>query len=112
VRRAAYGAFVVASPYRLRRFIHVLPTLIEDLLNVVGRSYDSVDNVVLHDVYETMLDPGESDHTLAAVGVIAQTPCDVGSNLYLHTGLAEVDIPVAVQLKAHHVLHDPMKPLR
>ena len=27
------------------------------------------------------------------------------------TGLAEVDIAVAAQLKPHHVLHDPMKPL-
>ena len=45
--------------------------------------------------------------TLAAVGVVAQTPCDVAANLFLHTGLAKVDIAVAVQLKAHHVLHDP-----
>jgi hypothetical protein len=29
-----------------------------------------------------------------------------------NTGLAEVDIAVAARLKAHHVLHDPMKPLR
>ena len=36
----------------------------------------------------------------------------MASNLYLHTGLVEVDIAVAVQLKAHHVLHNPMKPLR
>ena len=55
-----------------------------------------------------MLDPGKSDHPLAAVGVVAQTPCDVAANLYLHTGLAEVDIAVAVQSKAHHVLHDPI----
>ena len=92
--------------------MHVLPTLVEDLLDVVGRSYDGVDYVVLHDVHETMLDPGKSDHSLAAVGVVAQTPCDVAANLCLHTGLTKVDIAVAVQLKAHHVLHDPMKPLR
>ena len=49
---------------------------------------------------------------LAAVGVVAQTPCDVAANFCLHTGLTKVDIAVAVQLKAHHVLHDPMKPLR
>jgi hypothetical protein len=54
-----------------------------------------------------MLDPGESDHPLAAVGIVAQTPCDVAANFYLHTGLAEVDIAVAAQLKAHQVLHDP-----
>jgi hypothetical protein len=92
--------------------MHVLPTLVEDLLDVVGRSYDGVDYVVLDDVHETILDPGKSDHSLAAVGVVAQTPCDVAANLYLHTGLAEVDIAVAAQLKAHHVLHDPVKPLR
>ncbi len=43
----------------------------------------------------------------AAVGIVAQTPCDVAANFYLHTGLAEVDIAVAAQLKAHQVLHDP-----
>ena len=59
-----------------------------------------------------MLDPGKRDDPLAAVGVVAETPCDMASNLYLHTGLVEVDIAVAVQLKAHHVLHNPMKPLR
>jgi hypothetical protein len=89
-----------------------LPTLVEDLLDIVGRSYDGIDYVVLHDVHETMLDPGKSDHALAAVGVVAQTPCDVAANLYLHTGLAEIDIAVAAELKAHHVLHNPMRPLR
>src|SRR4051795_5042117 len=59
-----------------------------------------------------MLDPSESDHSLAAVGVIAQTPCDVAANLCLHTRLAEVDVAVTAQLKAHRVLHNPMKPLR
>ena len=92
--------------------MRVLPSLVEDLLDVVGRSYDGVDYVVLDDVHETILDPGKSDHSLAAVGVVAQTPCDVAANLCLHTGLTKVDIAVAVQLKAHHVLHDPMKPLR
>ena len=60
---------------------------------------------------ETMLDPGESDHPLAAVGVVAQTPRDVAANFYLHTRLAEVDVAVTAQLKAHRVLHNPMKPL-
>ena len=58
------------------------------------------------------LDPGESDHPLAAVGVVAQTPRDVAANFYLHTRLAEVDVAVTAQLKAHRVLHNPMKPLR
>ena len=97
---------------RAPRFMRVLPTLVEDLLDVVGRPYDGVDYVVLDDVCETMLDPTKSDHPLPAVGEIAQTPCDVAANLNLHSGLAEVDIAVVAQLKAHHVLHDPVKPLR
>jgi hypothetical protein len=36
--------------------MRVLPTLVEDLLDVVGRPYDGVDYVVLDDVRETMLD--------------------------------------------------------
>ena len=92
--------------------MHVLPTLVEDLLDIVGRSYGGIDYVVLHDIHETMLDPGESDHPLAAVGVVAQTPRDVAANFYLHTRLAEVDVAVTAQLKAHRVLHNPMKPLR
>ena len=91
--------------------MHVLPTLVEDLLDVIGRSYHAIDYVVLHDVHETMLDPGKRDHPLAAVGEVAQTPCDVAANL-LHTGLAEIDIAVAAELKAHPVLHNPMRPLR
>ena len=91
---------------------NVLPTLVEDLLDIVGRSYDGIDYVVLHNIHKTMLDPGESDHPLAAVGVVAQTPRDVAANFYLHTRLAEVDVAVTAQLKAHRVLHDPMKPLR
>ena len=57
--------------------MHVLPTLFEDLLDVVRRSYDGVDYVVLHDVHETMLDASKSDRALAAGGVISQTPCNV-----------------------------------
>ena len=52
------------------------------------------------------------DHPLAAVGVVAQTPRDVAANFYLHTRLVEVDVAVTAQFKAHHVLHDPVKPLR
>ena len=36
----------------------------------------------------------------------------MAANFYLHTRLAEVDIAVTAQLKAHRVLHNPMKPLR
>jgi len=36
----------------------------------------------------------------------------VAANFYLHTRLAEVDVAVTAQLKAHRVLHNPMKPLR
>ena len=106
------GSVVVLTRQRRLPFLHVLPTLVEDLLDIVGRSYDGIDYVVLHDIHETMLDPGESDHPLAAVGVVAQTPRDVAANFYLHTRLAEVDVAVTAQLKAHRVLHNPMKPLR
>ena len=61
--------------------MRALPTLVEDLFDVVGRPYDGVDHVVLDDVSETMLDPTKSDHPLPAVGEIAQTPCDVAANL-------------------------------
>ena len=103
----ATGSVVVLTRQRRLPFLHVLPTLVEDLLDIVGRSYDGIDYVVLHDIHETMLDPGESDHPLAAVGVVAQTPRDVAANFYLHAWLAEVDVAVTAQLKAHRVLHDP-----
>ena len=106
-----YGLVVLLVRQRGRRFVRVLPTLVEDLLDVVGRPYDGVDYVVLDDVRETMLDPAKSDHPLPTVGVVAQTPCDVAANLNLHSGLAEVDVAAEMQFKAHHVLHDPVKPL-
>ena len=87
----------VLTRQRKLPFLHLLPTLVEDLLDIVGRSYDGIDYAVLHDIHETMLDPGESDHPLAAVGVVAQTPRDVAANFYLHPGLAEVDIAVTAQ---------------
>ena len=86
-------------------------TLIENLLDVVGRAYDGVDHVAVYGVSEAMLDPGKSNHPLAAVGVVAQTQCDVVANLNLHFRLAEVDVAAVAQFKAHHVLHDPVKPL-
>jgi hypothetical protein len=58
-----------------------------------------------------MFDPGKRDYSLVAAWVVAQTPCDVIANLNLDTGLAEVDIAAVMQFKAHHVLHDPVKPL-
>src|SRR6476620_5451097 len=108
----ATGSVVVLTRQRRLPFLHVLPTLVEDLLDVVGRPYDGVDYVVLDDVRETMLDPAKDDHPLAAVGVVAQTPRDVAANFYLHTRLAQVDVAVTAQLKAHRVLHNPVKPLR
>jgi hypothetical protein len=86
------------------RFRRVLLTLVEDLFDVVGWPYDGVDHVVLDDVHETMLDPAKSDHPLAALGVVAQTPCDVAANLNLHSRLAEINIAAVAQFKAHHVL--------
>jgi hypothetical protein len=35
----------------------------------------------------------------------------VVANFNLHCGLAEVDVAAVAQFKAHHVLHDPVKPL-
>jgi len=88
-----------------------LPTLVCDVLDVVGRPYDGVDHVVMDDVHEPMFDPGKSNDPLVAAGVVAQTACDVIANLNLHTGSAEVDIAAVMQFKAHHVLPDPVKPL-
>jgi hypothetical protein len=33
-----------------------------------------------------------------------------GCELNLHRGLAEVEIAAVAQFKAHHILHDPVKP--
>ena len=88
-----------------------LPTLVCDVLDVVGRPYDGVDHVVMDDVHEPMFDPGKSNDPLVAARVVAQTACDVIANLNLHTGSAEVDIAAVMQFKAHHVLPDPVKPL-
>ena len=41
------GSLVVLTRQRRLPFLHVLPTLVEDLLDIVGRSYDGVDYVVL-----------------------------------------------------------------
>ena len=105
-RRPRTGLVVLLARQRGSRFPRVSPMLREDPLDVVGRPYDGVDHVVLDDVHETMLDPCKSDHPLAAVGVVAQTPCDVAANLDLHSGLAEVDVAAVTQFKAHSVLHD------
>ena len=61
------------------RFMRVLPTLVDDLLDVVGRPDDGVNHFVLDDVHETMLDPGKSDYPLAAMGVVAQTPLRIST---------------------------------
>src|SRR5262245_47023816 len=49
--------------------MRALPTLVEDVLDAFGRPYDGVDHVVMDDVHEAMLDAGESDYPLAAMGV-------------------------------------------
>jgi hypothetical protein len=105
-RRPRTGLVVLLARQRGSRFLRVLPTLVEDLFDVVGRTYDGVDYVVLDDVRETMLDPAKGDHPLAAVGVVAQTPCDVAANLDSHSGLAEADVAAVMQFKAHGVPHD------
>jgi hypothetical protein len=87
------------------------PTLVDDLLDVLWRSYDGVDHVVVDGVRETMLDSAKSDHPLAAMGGVAQAPGDVVADLHLHSGLAEIDVAAILQFKVHDVLHDPVKPL-
>jgi len=52
------------------------------------------------------------NQVMTPVGIVAHTPRDVAANLNLHSGLAEVNIAAVAQLKTHHVLHDPVKPLR
>ena len=74
------------------RFMRVLPTLVEDLLDVIGRPYNGIDHVVMDDVHETMLDPGKCDHPLATLGVVAQTPCDVAANLNLTGWLRSISL--------------------
>jgi hypothetical protein len=86
-----------------------LPTLVYDLLDVVGRPYDCVDHVVMDDVRETMLNPSKSDHPLVAVGIVAQAPCNVIANLDLPIRLAKVDIAAVMQFKPHP--SSPVKPL-
>jgi hypothetical protein len=65
-----------------------------------------VDHVVVDSVRETMFDPAESDHSFAAMGEVAKTPCDVVANLNLHCGLAEVEIAAILQFKTHRALHE------
>jgi hypothetical protein len=52
-----YGLVVSLTRPRGPRSIGVLPTLAEDLLDVVGRPYDGVDYVVLDDVRENNARP-------------------------------------------------------
>jgi hypothetical protein len=85
--------------------------LVDDLLDVLRRSYDGVDHVVVDGVHETKLDSAKSDHPLAAEGEVAQAPGDVVADLHLHSGLAEIDVAAILQFKVHDVLHDPVKPL-
>jgi hypothetical protein len=85
-RADVYRLAVLLARQMGRRFIRVLPTTLEDLLDVVGRPYDGVDHVVMDDVHETVFDPGKSDYPLVPVGMVAQTPCDVIANLTCISG--------------------------
>ena len=67
-RETPYGLVVLLARQRRPRFMRALPTLVEDLLDVVGRPYDGVNYVLLDDVRETMLDPSKSDHPLPPWG--------------------------------------------
>ena len=54
--QAAWDVLVLTRQHGLP-FLHVLPTLIEDLLDIIGRSDDGIYYVVLHDVHETNSTP-------------------------------------------------------
>jgi hypothetical protein len=73
-------------------------------LDVVGRSYNGLNDVIVHRVHETMLDPSERDHSLAALREVAQ----MGAMwlLNLDGGLGEVEVTAVVQFKARRVLHN------
>ena len=47
---SSYGLVVLLARQRRPRLMRVLPTLVEDLLDIVGRPYDGVDDVVLDGV--------------------------------------------------------------
>ena len=95
------GSVVVLRRQRRLPFLHALPTLVEDLLDIVGRSYDGIDYVVLHDIHETMLDPGESDHPLAAVG---PTPASKLKGGYFWDGASPKGFPSIEWAPAHNPL--------
>src|SRR5262249_61836693 len=76
-----YGLVVILARQRGSLFMRGLPTLVCYLLDVVARPYDGIDHVVMDDVHETMFDPGNSDDPLVAMGIVAQTPCDMIANL-------------------------------
>ena len=65
---ATYAVPTQSSSYAATELFLCLPTLVEDLLDIVGRPYDGIDYVVLHHIHETMLDPGESDHPSPPLG--------------------------------------------
>jgi hypothetical protein len=82
-----YGLVVLLVRQQGSRFMRGLPTLVCDLLDVVGRPYDGVNHVVMDDIHETMFDPGKSDHPLVAVGGRADTlRCDCESQLAYRVG--------------------------
>src|SRR5262245_65191279 len=91
-KRHVYALAVLFARRRGPCVMRALLTLIEDLLDVAGRPYDGIDHIVMDDVHETILDPIESDRPVAAIGVVAQTSCDVVANLNLHCRLAEVEV--------------------
>jgi hypothetical protein len=45
-----------------------------------------------------MLNAAKRDHSLPALGEVAQIKCDVAADLNLHGGLAKVDVAAVVQL--------------
>jgi hypothetical protein len=92
---------LLALQVRRRVFVRILPACIDHLLDVVGRSDDSIDHVTVDDVHEAMLHSVKRDDPLTPIRVVAQTPCDMVAYLNLRSGLAEINVPTVVQFKAH-----------
>ena len=45
--KTLYRSVAVLTRQRRLPFLHVLPTLVEDLLDIIGRPYDGIDYVVV-----------------------------------------------------------------
>src|SRR4051812_31416304 len=106
---------LVPTPSALERMIAARQACFCEALRslVIASSRPRTDRVIVMEIpvrmhqTRTATETGESQSGLFCQ---AKTTSDVAANFYLHT--AEVDVAVTAQLKAHRVLHYPIKPLR